>query len=255
MCRGTCNISLQAPPTGRAIEQQEAAICDPLTIGIASAVGSVASAGVSYVGQESANAAQQKANDDWVAYQRAASQKAAAEDEAARQKSQAAMQTTEQTVNPQSEQNTQTTQAANLTQQFQAGTGADPGQNVKVLAGSGGTGTDPGVSTDMATRVTNAAREAQGRIAALAGLTSYGSGYGDMSDVAQSAITTGNQGIALQGDMRQGIAKTLGVAQQVQPVQFAQGSNIAGSVAGSLASLAGNAFGTAYKQSQATKTG
>jgi hypothetical protein len=199
------------------------------------------------MGQQATVSAQNQANNDWVATQQAASQKAAADDEAARQKAVAAMQTTQQTVNPQAEQATQANQAANLTTQFEAGSGADPNQNVKMLAGQGDTGTDPGVTTDMATRVTNAAREAQGRIAALAGLTSYGSGQGDMGQVASNAITQGNQDIALQSDIRGGIAKTLGVTQQIQPVQYAQGSNIAGTIASTLGQMAGNAFGSKLK--------
>jgi hypothetical protein len=118
-----------------------------------------------------------------------------------------------------------------------------------MLAGQTGAGSnaDPGVTQDMATRVTNAAREAQGRIAALAGLTSYGSGQGDMGQVASNAITQGNQDIALQSDIRGGIAKTLGVTQQIQPVQYQQGSNIAGTIASTLGQMAGNAFGSKLK--------
>jgi hypothetical protein len=220
-------------------------MCDPLTLGLAAV--SAASAGVNYMGQQATVNAQNQANSDWVATQQAASQKAAADDEAARQKAVTAMQTTQQTVNPTSEQATQATQATNLTQQFEAGGGADPNQNVKMLAGQGGAGTDPGVTTDMASRVTNAAREAQGRITALAGLTSYGSGQGDMGQVASNAITQGNQNIALQSDIRGGIAKTLGVTQQIQPVQYAQGSNIAGTIASTLGQMAGNAFGSKLK--------
>jgi hypothetical protein len=220
-------------------------MCDPLTLGLAAV--SAASAGVNYMGQQATVSAQNQANNDWVAQQQAASQKAAADDEAARQKADAARTQTMQTVNPQAEQATQATQQANLTQQFQAGTGADPGTNVKMLAGQGGTGTDPGVTTDMATRVTNAAREAQGRIAALAGLTSYGSGQGDMGQVASNAITSGNQAIALTGDERLGTAKTLGVTQQIQPVHYEQGSNIAGTIASTLGQMAGNAFGSKLK--------
>jgi hypothetical protein len=220
-------------------------MCEPLTLGLAAV--SAAAAGVNYMGQQATVSAQNQANNDWVAQQTAASQKAAADDEAARQKAQAAMQTTQQTVNPTSEQATQTNQAANLTTQFEAGGGADPNQNVKMLAGQGGTGTDPGVTQDMASRVTNAAREAQGRIAALAGLTSYGSGQGDMGQVASNAINTGNQNIALQSDIRGGIAKTLGVTQQIQPVHYEQGSNIAGTIASTLGQMAGNAFGSKLK--------
>ncbi len=69
----------------------------------------------------------------------------------------------------------------------------------------------------MASRVTNAAREAQGRIAALAGLTSYGGGYGDMGSAASTALANSAEGINLASDFRKGDTATLGVTQQIQP--------------------------------------
>jgi hypothetical protein len=228
-------------------------MCDPLTIGVVSAVGSIASAGIDYMGQQATLDAQNKANADWVAYQKAQSAKAQAEDEKLREQAQAAQQSTLNKVSPQSQEQTQQTQAGNLYSQFTQGTplasNAQNDPNRTLLSGQtgAGTGASSDMTTAMAARVTNAAREAQGRIKALADLSSYGSGYGGMTQQANQAITSGNQAIALTADERGGIAKTLGVAQQVQPVQYVQGASLAGSIAGSLANLAGSAFGSAMK--------
>jgi hypothetical protein len=214
-------------------------MCDPISA-IALA-GSAVAAGVSYAGQQATVQAQQNANDQWVAYQKSAAAAAAAKDAANRQKATAAEQATLQQVSPQNQQQTQQTAQADLTNQMMAGNPAAPGANVKVLGG--GDPADTAVTNDMAQRITNAARAASGRIAALAGITSYGGGYGDMGQVAQQNIAQGNEAIKLASDMRQGDTATLGVAQQVQPVQFTQGSNIAGTLATQLANIAGSAYG------------
>jgi hypothetical protein len=184
-------------------------------------------------------AAQQKANDDWVATQRAAAAKAAAADEANRQKAQASLNTAEQALTPQSQTATQQTAQTNLTNQMLAGSPAADNSNITLL---GGEPADTSVSSDMASRVTNAAREAQGRIKALAGLTSYGGGYQGMGSAANQALANSAEGINLASDFRKGDTATLGITQQIQPVQYAQGSNIAGSLASSLGNLAGSAF-------------
>lgn len=228
-------------------------MCDPISIALAGA--SAVASGVSYMGEQATQDAQQQANDQWVAYQRQAAQNAQAQDTALRQQAEANMATTQQAVSPQTQTQEQQTQQGNLNQQFVAGTAlapnADP--NRALLAGEGTPGSGAGgqdMTTDMASRITNAARQATGRIQALAGLASYGSGYGDVGSTVQNAITAGNQGIALTGDERMGVAKTLGVAQNVQPVQYASGQNLAGSIAGSLANLAGSAFGSAMRKQQ-----
>jgi hypothetical protein len=224
-------------------------MCEPLSL--LALAGSVAAAGVSYMGQQATVDAQNKANQDWVNYQRAQAQKAAAQDEALRQKAQAAAETTQQAVNPQTQEAEQKSAESDIYNQYTQGTplapGADP--NTALLSGQQGEGT--GVSKDMsdamAARVTAAAREAQGRLKAAAALASYGSGYGGVANTVGQAITQGNQDIALTGDERQGVAKTLGVAQNVQPVQYTMGQDIAGSIAGTLANVAGSAFGTDIK--------
>jgi hypothetical protein len=178
-----------------------------------------------------------------VATQRAAAARAAAKDEANRKMASAAEQETLKKVSPESQQANQQKAQTDLYTQMLQGSPAAPDSNIALLGG-GEAGADAGVQADMAQRVTAAARAAQGRIAALAGMTSYGGGYNDMGSIANQNIATGNEAIRLASDMRQGDTSTLGVYQQIQPVQFAQGSNIAGSLASSLAGIAGSAFGT-----------
>jgi hypothetical protein len=196
------------------------------------------------MGQQETVNAQKQANDDWVAYQRTAANKAAAADEANRQKATAALTTAEQKLSPASQEAAQQTAATDLNTQMLAGSPAAPDSNITLL---GGEPADTNVSTDMAQRVTSAAREAQGRIKALAGITSYGGGYNDMGAAANQALSTSNENINLASDFRKGDTQTLGVAQQVEPLHYVQGSNIAGTVADTLASAAGSAFASKYK--------
>ena len=128
---------------------------------------------------------------------------------------------------------------ADLTGQMLKGSPAASDSNISLL---GGEPADTRVSTDMASRVTNAAREAQGRIKALAGITSYGGGYKGMGSSATQALADSAEGINLAADFRKGDTATLGVTQAIQPVQYKMGADIAGSLAGTLGSMAGNAF-------------
>jgi hypothetical protein len=191
------------------------------------------------MGQQETAQAQQQANDQWVATQRAAAAKAAAADEANRQKAQASLNTAEGQLGAQNQTAVQQNAATDLNAQMLAGSPAADNSNIQLL---GGTPADTSISSDMASRVTNAAREAQGRIKALAGITSYGGGYEGMGSSASQALADSAEGINLANDFRKGDTATLGITQQIQPVQYAQGSNIAGTIASGLANIAGSAF-------------
>lgn len=212
-------------------------MCDPLSA-IALA-GSAVAAGVNYMGQQDTLTAQQNANNDWLATQRAAAAKATAADEAQRQKATASLDTAETALGPQNQTTVQQGAATDLNSQMLAGSPAASNSNISLL---GGAPADTSVSSDMASRVTNAAREAQGRIAALAGITSYGGGYEGMGSSAAQSLADSAEGINLANDLRTGDTKTLGITQAIQPVQYQQGSNIAGTIASQLGNIAGSAF-------------
>jgi len=217
-------------------------MCDPLSA-IALA-GSAVAAGVNYMGQQDVVRAQNQSNQDWAATQRAAAAKAAAADEAQRQKATASLNTAETALSPQSQTAVQQGAATDLNSQMLAGSPAAPNSNIALL---GGAPADTSVSSDMASRVTSAAREAQGRIKALAGITSYGGGYEGMGSSAGSALADSAEGINLASDLRSGTTKTLGVTQAIEPVHYQQGSDIAGTIASSLGNIAGSAFAKSIK--------
>ena len=213
-------------------------MCEPLSM-IALA-GSAISAGVSYMGQQETMDAQQKANDDWVAYQRSAAARASALDDANRQKAQAALATSEGKLTPEAQGEVQQKSQADLTDQMLKGSPAAPDSNIAILGGGDPANTE--ITNDIGSRITNAARAASGRIKALAGLSSYGNGYGAMGAAANTALTDSGQDIALASDFRKGDTSTLAAAQAVQPLQYTAGSNIAGTIADKLGSIAGSAF-------------
>jgi hypothetical protein len=224
-------------------------MCDPISL--IAAAGSVVSAGIGYMGEQSTMDAQQKANDDWVASQQQQAAQARAADEAARQKAEAARQQTLSQVTPQAQTQTQQQASQTLVNQMGAyGTGPASDPNTAVLGanvGDQGSPANPAITDQMARTITQATRDAQGRIQALANLQGYGGAFGSAAANVNTALAQGNQAIGLQSDIRQGIARTLGIAQQVPPVQYAQGQNIAGSLAGSLANIAGSKIGSSLK--------
>lgn len=212
-------------------------MCDPISL--LAAAGSVAAAGIGYAGEQATMNAQQKANDDWVAYQRRKANEADQRDESMRQQAEAARQGTLKTMQPGEQQATEAAAESKLSADMAAANGGDA--NVKMLSGQE-QNSNQDVSTDLQQRVTEATRSARGRIKALAGLTAAGTGFDSMLNKGQENIDRGNQAIDLQGNMRNSNTRTLGVAQQVEPERFVQGSNPASGISSALAGLAGSAF-------------
>ena len=194
---------------------------------------------MSYEGQQETVQAQNQSNQDWLAQQQAAAKLASDKDAANQAKAQAALSTSEANLAPANQTQVQQKAATDLNTQMLTGSPAAPDSNITLL---GGEPADTSVSQDMASRVTNAARAAQGRIAALAGLTSYGGGYGDMGSAASTSLANSAEGINLASDFRKGDTATLGITQQIQPVQYKQGTDLAGTIASSLGNIAGSAF-------------
>lgn len=222
-------------------------MCDPLTMAIVAGGGALLSAGVSYAGQQAMVNAQNKANDQWVAYQRQQAREAAQKDEESRQQADAARQSALGTLTPQSQQDTATTKAQSLNQEMLANANPAGDANVQMLSGQG-QNSDTSVSSWIANTATDAARQARQRIQALANLQGYQGGYGSMMDTGQINLQKADQDIALASDKRKGDTAVLGVAQQVPVEQFNQGQNIAGSIANSLGGLAGSAFSSYMKK-------
>ena len=102
-------------------------------------------------------------------------------------------------------QDAQQTAQNTLNTNMLASSPAAPNSNVQMLSGQTGAGADTAITSDMAGRVTDAAKGgAQGRIAALAGINSYGSGYQGAQGRARRALNTSGEAINMYGDMRKG---------------------------------------------------
>lgn len=220
-------------------------MCDPISL--VAAAGSLASAGVSYMGQQATMNAQQSANDDWVSYQRQQAREATQRDEVSRKRADVARTNTLDQLTPAQQAATQAADQARLETGMLGNQNPAGDQNIRLLAGAGAAGPGDAVTADISSRVTSAAREARDRIKALASLTAYGGGYGSMLNTGQRALTAGSQDIEMEANKRKGNTATLGTAQAVPVETFVQGQNIAGGLASSLAGLAGNAFGSKYR--------
>jgi hypothetical protein len=123
--------------------------------------------------------------------------------------------------------------------------------NISLLSGQGGSTSN--TATEIQGRVTDAARQARQRIAALAKMSAYGGSFNGMGMNAAEALQRSGQEIGLQGNLRNGNTQTLKVAQAVPVQKFQAGPDIAGGLASGLAQIAGSAmtkggklFGNAY---------
>jgi hypothetical protein len=222
-------------------------MCDPITATVISGVGSAVAAGVSYMGQQDTLNAQNKANDTWVNYQRQQAQQAAARDEEQRQKAATAHQDTVHDLTPENQKDAQSAEESRLNTDYLKGSGAAPDANIAMLSGQGGSTSN--TATDIHSMVTGAAQEARKRIAALATMSSYGGSFNGLQQNANQALAQGNEDIGLTANLRKGNTATLGTAQAVPVQKFAQGSDVAGSIASGLANIAGTAGGSWMKKS------
>jgi hypothetical protein len=229
-------------------------MCDPVTA--IAAAGSLASLGGSlYEGSQAQSqlqatqTAQNKANDDWVAYQTRIHQQQVQAEDAARQAATGAQQATLQKVAPEAQQAQQTAEQARLNTVYNktAGTGTDTSNPQSMLL-SGEQGGNQQSMDSITSQVNQATAQARGRIAALATANSYGGSFGGLGTTTPITFAQGANNINYQNAMRQGNLKTYGVEQQVQPINYAVGPGTEatmgigkqlGGIAGTLAGYAG----------------
>jgi hypothetical protein len=231
-------------------------MCDPVSIAIASAVGSVASAGASmYEGSQAAAGlqatqdAQNKANNEWVAYQKQIHDQQAQAEEQERSKATSAQQDTLTKVGPDAQKAAQTTEAERLNTLYTkpgAGASQDPSNPSNLLLSGENTG-NQNFMDSLTTQVNQATAQARGRIQALATANSYGGSFGGLGTTTPITFAQGGNDINLANAVRQGNLKTYGVQQQVQPIQYTvgPGTTAAQSTAKALGSLAGTLAGAA----------
>ena len=191
----------------------------------------------------------QNANDQWVAEQQAFRKNFLDQDSAAsRHRPTQARENTLNQISPTTVKANQATEQQRLDTQFTGGGGQPAGYGP--ATGDAETTNDPTTKTDLAKQINDATTAARSRISALATAQSYGGSQFGFGTSVPLALQSGGQKIGLASAERGNIAQTYGVEQQIQPLHYIMGPNagLAGSVASSLASVAGKGLGYAAAQ-------
>lgn len=217
-------------------------MCDPLTAGMAILSG-VASAVSASQAQDLQNK-QNDANNQWVAYQNRMRQQEDARQEDMRKQAEAARQGQLSTLGADKQQAAQTTESDRLNTAMTQGMNAPTSATVsdKLLSGQASGGQE--FKDDAANRIAGATAAAKNRIKALADIQSYGGSFGGLQTTNRINFQNTDNAIGLVNNERNGSLKTFGVEQQVDPIRYTAGPNIAGSIAGALGSMAGSRIGT-----------
>ena len=168
-------------------------MCDPIT-GIMAAL-SIGSGVMNYMGQQSAMKKQEQANREWVAWQRQQSQEAWARDQANRGQAEEARQKTLIDLSAGSQKAQQISEEARLQGELTPGILK---QGEEAIAGdmllSGQKGAAPELQGAIGNQVTQAARDARQRIAALSAIQSYGGGEFGLQNTVNNALADRQSG-------------------------------------------------------------
>lgn len=220
-------------------------MCDPMSA--IALVGSLASAGMSYMQQSSLMSQQENANAQWVSYQRQQANEENMRQDALRQKAEAARLGATEQLTPEKQKEAQGTEQQRVQQDI---TPTDMLDTQPQLIGdkllSGQKGAAPVIKSDIASQITQASRDARARIAALATMQSYGGSQFSLQNRAQDIFNQSGQDIRLAGDERQGSLAAYGAAKQVEPRRFQATPSLLGGLSGALAGLAGKGIGASF---------
>jgi hypothetical protein len=230
-------------------------MCDPLVGGLIAGAASLGSAAYSANEAQQVQSEQENANAQWVAEQQAFRKQFLDQDAAFRNQANTAREQTLQQISPAQVKQSQQTEQQRLDTQFTGGGGQPAGYGPPT--GDTKTTSDPATKSDLAKQVNDATAAARSRISALATAQSYGGSQFGFGTQVPLALQSGAQQIGLASAERGNIAQTYGVEQQIQPLHYIMGPNagLAGSVANSLASVAGKGLGYAGAQSTLGATG
>lgn len=225
---------------------------------VAGAAGTLSNA----MGQSAAAAKQQRDYEAWAAQQHANRVAANIKDEQDRQQAEAARQQGLQQLSPDNQAATQKAEQDRLTKYLQG----DPNQPASTTSTPGATApstptsvtddimarnsnvTDPYLKSDLATKLNAASAAAKARIAALAGVSSYGGSSGGLDQLTSRALQTSGQGIDLANEFRKGDLGVLATEQAVNPIQTTYQPSPFASMAGSLLQTGAQGVGQALSK-------
>jgi hypothetical protein len=227
-------------------------MCDPLVGGLIAGAASLGTAAYSANEAQQVQTEQQNANDQWVAQQQVFRKQFLDQDSALRNQANTAREATLNQISPTTVKANQQTEQQRLDTQFTGGGGQPSGYSPVTASGAAVSGgaADTTTKNDLAKQVNDATAAARSRISALATAQSYGGSQFGFGTSVPLALQSGGQQIGLASAERGNIAQTYGVEQQIQPLHYIMGPNagLAGSVASSLASVAGKGLGYAGAQ-------
>jgi hypothetical protein len=225
-------------------------MCDPLVGSLIAGAASLGSAAYSANEAQQVQSEQTNANNQWVAEQQAYRKNFLDQDSQLRDQANTARENTLNQISPATVKANQQTEQQRLDTQFTGG-GTTPSADASSGPALSGGAADTTTKSDLAKQVNDATAAARSRISALATAQSYGGSQFGMGTQVPLALQSGAQQIGLASQERGNLAQTYGVEQQIQPLHYIMGANsgLAGSVASSLASVAGKGLGYAGAQS------
>jgi hypothetical protein len=224
-------------------------MCDPIgMIGLAFSVGM---AGMQYAAQQEMAEQQNAANEQWLAYQRQKAQEEEQRQRAARLKAEASRQETLTELGAQKQKQAQVKEEQRLTEEITPEGIKKQGPELvgdKLLSGQ--QSMSDYIKGDMSNKITQAARDARARIAALATVQSYGGSQFGLANRANDLLGKSMQDIRLQADVRRGSLAAYGAEKQVEPIRYSMsgGGGLAGGLSNLGAQIGGQRIGTALGQ-------
>jgi hypothetical protein len=222
-------------------------MCDPMSIiGIGLSIGMAA---MQAQAQQQMYNDQQAANNAWLAYQRRKSEEENRRQEELRRNAEAAREGSLEELKPEKQIEAQQNEQARLTRELtpdeisQMAAGNQQTLNDRLLSGQQGGSIQ--VQRNITGQLANAAREARGRIAALAAIQSYGGSQFGLTNRANAIFNASGQHIRLAGDERAGSLSAYGVERAVEPLRYVMtGGAGGGGAASGLARAAGGGLGS-----------
>jgi hypothetical protein len=199
-------------------------MCDPTIMAVASMASGIAD----FAGQSSAQAKQKQSYDEWFAMQEKNRIEQNAKQEANRKMAEAAQQQGVTDVSATAQKAAQGAEATRLTgyldERSPLTAATTPGDTTsiadKYLLSGQSLNSDPTFRTDLAAKLNAAAKEAKGRIAALATASSYGGSAGGLDNYVADSFAKSGMTIDKFNERRRGDLAVYGTQQAVNPVQW-----------------------------------
>ena len=179
---------------------------------------SAASAVTTMIGQNQAQANQEKANNAWLVYQKAQRDRFTQMENERRDKAKGLQQTSLDSKSVESRTELIGAETERLTQELGGGQANLDKTASDVLFSGQKWGTEE-FQTDLGDRLGQATAAARKRIAALAKYSAYGGSYGGMNTMENINFRDASGGVNALGDERLGLASVLTRYQQVEPEQ------------------------------------